>query len=181
MDLMELLTPHYEENETMKELQSIIGREVEKIATNKDIAINQGFVETATILLSRWEKIFGLEIDVSKSNEFRRERIKAKIRGQGTTTKQMIVDVASSFSNGEVEVIEDFPNYKFKIKFVGVKGIPANLTDLTITINEIKPAHLSFEYEFTFVTWNEFDSYNKTWNEWDGLNLTWDELETYKE
>jgi len=181
MKLMDLLPPYYEENETMKEIQDIIGGELEKVTNNKDIAINQGFIETATILLSRWEKIFGLEIDVSKSNTFRRERIKAKIRGQGTTTKQMIVDVASSFSNGEVEVIEEFPNYKFKIKFVGTKGIPANLTDLTITINEIKPAHLSFEYEFTFMTWNEFDSYNKTFNGWDNLNLTWNDLETYKE
>lgn len=181
MELMDLLPHYYEENETMKELQDIIGIEVEKAIVSKNITVNQGFIETATILLSRWERIFGLEVDVSKNNEFRRERIKAKIRGQGTTTKQMITDVASSFSNGEVEVIEDFPNYKFKIKFVGVKGIPANLTDLTITINEIKPAHLSFEYEFTFMIWNEFDNYNKTFDGWDNLNLTWDDVETYKE
>lgn len=93
----------------------------------------------------------------------------------------MIQDVASSYSNGEVDVIEDNANYRFIIKFVGVKGIPANMADLTLTIEEIKPAHLAFEFEFTYLTWNEFDNYSKTSDEWDNLNLTWDEFETYRE
>mgnify|MGYP001009127868 FL=1 len=118
---------------------------------------------------------------MSKSNEFRRERIRAKIRGIGTVTKQMIEVVAKSYSNGEVEVIENPADYSFKIKFVGVRGIPANMADLTLTIEEIKPAHLAYTFEFTYITWAEFDGYNKSWDTWDTLNLTWDEFETYRE
>ena len=80
-----------------------------------------------------------------------------------------------------VEVIDDNANYRFIIKFIGILGIPGNMADLTITIEEIKPAHLSYVFEYTFLTWNEFDNYNKTWNEWDALNLTWNEFEKYKE
>ncbi len=156
----------------MEELQDILSTDMDNLATAFDKTINQCFVNTATDLLSRYEKIFGLQVDVSKSDEFRRERIRAKIRGTGTVTKQMIKDVASSYSNGEVEVIEDPANYSFKIKFVGTKGIPANMTDLTLTIQEIKPAHLAFEFEFTYNTWKDVE--DMTWSE--ASIYTWNEL-----
>ena len=180
-DLMELLPPYYQGNNTMQDLQGILSNDINTLASNFKETIDQCFVDTVTSLLSRYEKIYGLNVDVSKSNTFRRERIKAKIRGIGTVTKQMIIDTAASYSNGEVEVLEDPANYSFKIKFVGTRGIPANMADLILTIEEIKPAHLSFTFEYTFMTWNEFDIYNNTWDEWDTLNLTWDKLQVYKE
>ena len=172
MNLMDLLPDYYKSNLTMEELQDILSTDMDNLATAFDKTINQCFVNTATDLLSRYEKIFGLQVDVSKSDEFRRERIRAKIRGTGTVTKQMIKDVASSYSNGEVEVIEDPANYSFKIKFVGTKGIPANMTDLTLTIQEIKPAHLAFEFEFTYNTWKDVE--DMTWSE--ASIYTWNEL-----
>lgn len=172
MNLMDMLPDYYKSNLTMEELQDILSTDMDNLATAFDKTINQCFVNTATDLLSRYEKIFGLQVDVSKSDEFRRERIRAKIRGTGTVTKQMIKDVASSYSNGEVEVIEDPANYSFKIKFVGTKGIPANMTDLTLTIQEIKPAHLAFEFEFTYNTWKDVE--DMTWSE--ASIYTWNEL-----
>jgi len=164
----------------MKQLQEILTEKINELAKALNETIDERFVNTASVLLSRYEKIYGLQIDVSKSDGFRRERIRAKIRGIGTVTKQMIIDTAAAFSNGEVEVIEDPANYKFIIKFVGTKGVPANIADLKLTIEEIKPAHLAFEFEYTWITWDEFESYNRTWDEWDALNLTWDEFEVYQ-
>lgn len=152
MDLMDLLPDYYRGNMTMEELQGILTADINDLASALDETIDQCFVNTATNLLSRHEKIYGLQVDVSKSNEFRRERIRAKIRGIGTVTKQMIVNVAKSYSNGEVEVIEDPANYSFKVRFVGTVGIPANMADLTLTIEEIKPAHLSYTFEYTYNT-----------------------------
>jgi len=181
MELINLLPDYYKDNLTMEELQSIISSDINNLTNSLGETIDQCFVNTATSILSRYENIYGIQVDVNKSNEFRRERIRAKIRGIGTVTKQMIIDVASSYSNGEVEVIEDNTNYSFKIKFIGTKGISANITDLTLTIEEIKPAHLSFAFEYTWITWDEVETYNKTWNQWDALNLTWDEFEVYRE
>ena len=181
MDLMNLLPPVYENNNTMKELQEILSDKINVLTSNFDETIDQCFVSTATNLLSRYEKIYGLSVDVTKSNQFRRERIKARAKGVGTVTKKMLEDVAASYSNGEVEIIENFEDYSFIVKFVGVRGIPANMTDLTLTIEEIKPAHLAYTFEFTYITWAEFDGYNKSWDAWDALNLTWDEFETYRE
>jgi uncharacterized protein YmfQ (DUF2313 family) len=176
---MTLLPPIYESNDKMKELQYILSNKVNDISASFNETINQCFINTATVLLSRYEKIYGLTVDATKTDAFRRERIIARARGTGTVTKKMIQDVASSYSNGEVEVIEDPASYRFKVKFVGTKGIPANMADLTVTIEEIKPAHMSFTFEYTYITWDQFETYHKTFNEWEGLNLTWEAFEKY--
>jgi hypothetical protein len=152
MDLMSLLPPIYDNNVTMQELQGILSADINAQAEKFGEVINECFVNTASSLLSRYENIYALQVDVSKSDELRRERIRAKIRGTGTVTKQMLIDTASAYSNGEVEVIEDTANYSFIIKFVGTKGTPPNMTGLTLTINEIKPAHLSYVFEFIYYT-----------------------------
>ena len=159
MDLMKLLPEYYVGNLTMEELQSILSHKVDALAKAKQVTLDQGFINTATELLSRYETIFGLSVDVSKDDTFRRERIKAKIAGSGTTTKQMIKDVASAYSNGEVEVIENNPDSYFIIRFVGTIGIPANMGDLTLTIEEIKPAHLEYRFEFIYNTHNDLAIY----------------------
>ncbi|MHB8065018.1 MAG: putative phage tail protein [Ruminiclostridium sp.] len=169
---MELLPTAYDENDTMKELQGILSDKANGIAASLNETINQCFVSTATLLLSRYEKIYGLAVDVSKTEAFRRERIIARARGTGTITKKMLEDVATSYSNGEVEVIENSIDYSFIVKFVGTKGIPANMADLAITIEEIKPAHLMFIFEYIYNTWS--DIANMTWDEanaytWEGL------------
>lgn len=172
MELINLLPDYYKGNRTMEELQEIFSNDINHFVGGFDETIDQCFVNTATSLLSRYENIYGLQVDVSKSDEFRRERIKAKIRGVGTVTKQMIEAVARSYSNGEVEVIEDPANYSFKVKFVGTKGLPPNMADLTVTIEEIKPAHLAFEFEYTYNTWN--DVAHMTWGE--ASAYTWEQL-----
>ncbi len=172
MDLMELLPTTYEENNTMKELQGILSSKLNLLASNQEKLLNQCFIDTASDLLSRYERLYGLTVDITKSDTFRRERIKARAKGVGTVTKHMLEDVAASYSNGEVEVIENIADYSFKVKFVGTKGIPANMADLTITIEEIKPAHLSFTFEYTFNTWN--DILHMTWEE--AGSFTWNQL-----
>ena len=81
-------------------------------------------------------------------------------------------NVAGSYSNGEVEVIEDAANYRFVIRFVGTLGIPGNVADLKLTIEEIKPAHLAVEYEYIYNTWGDVAAL--TWKQasaytWEGI------------
>ncbi len=172
INLMEYLPDYYYDNKTMESLQGIISRGINKLADNLEETVDQCFINTADSLLGRYEKIYGLDVDVTKSKEFRRERIRAKVRGTGTVTKQMVAEVARSYSNGEVAVIENNENSSFIVKFIGTKGVPANMADLTLTIEEIKPAHLSFTFEYTFNTWN--DILHMTWEE--AGSFTWDQL-----
>ncbi|SCY92924.1 YmfQ family protein [Alkaliphilus peptidifermentans] len=134
-------------------------------------------IDTATWALSIYEEELGIKTDLNKTFEERRSIVKSKWRGTGKVDARLIQVVAEAYSNGEVAVSFDG---SIIVKFVGARGIPPNIEDLEKAINDIKPAHLPFRFQFTYLTWSEFDAYNKTWDEWDSLNLTWDELETYR-
>ena len=164
----------YEKNETMKQLQDLLSAETERLEEDLSSTITECFMATASRCLTRYEQILGLAVDVSKSDTYRRERISAKISGAGTTTKAMLIDTASRYSNGAVEVIEDAADSKITIKFVGTVGVPGNMADLKLTIEEIKPAHLAVEYEYIFNTWDGCGAL--TWEQ--AADYTWEEIRT---
>lgn len=179
--LLEYQPNYYVTSKIMDNLNNANAIELNRIDTLLDNVSNQFWVDTADYTLERWEKELGLEVANNYDTACRRTRILSRLRGRGTITISLIENVAESFNNGTVEVIEDNSNYTFTIKFVDNKGVPPNLDDLKSVIEELKPAHLAVLYEFTYLTWDEFERYDKTCDEWDALNLTWDELEVYKE
>ncbi|TGJ75429.1 YmfQ family protein [Caproiciproducens galactitolivorans] len=181
MALIDLLPPNYKGSEPDVQIQAALNAQVQKLMDAKDDLLLQLNVQTATWGLDLWEKVLGLATDVSKPFSFRRSRIESKLRSQGVTTKLMIQNVAESFSNGIVEIIEHPALYSFDVKFIGTLGIPPNMDDLIAAIEEIKPAHLAYSFIYTFITWDKVEAYSHTWDEWDALGLTWDAFETYKE
>lgn len=172
LDLMSYLPFYWKEIKEMIELQEVLGVEVKDLQAKLKDLFSQCFIETATWGLDLWEKELGLKTNYNNSYTHRREMIKAKFRSAGTTTKEMIENVARAFSNGEVEVIEHNEKYFFEIKFVGTRGIPANMAGLKSILEEIKPAHLGIKYVFTFATWGEVKKL--TWG--DLKKMTWNEV-----
>lgn len=155
MRLNELLPDYYDQNVTMQTLQNILSRVSDDLDTQLSKTISECFVTTASELLGRYEQLYGLEVSTSMSDQYRKERIVAKLSGVGTTTKQMIEETARNYSNGEVEVVEDPGHYRFAIRFVGTLGVPGNMEGLKLTIEEIKPAHLAVTYEYMYNTWHD--------------------------
>lgn len=121
--------------------------------------------------------MLGVATNMSLTYEQRREILMAKLRGQGTTTRKMIEDTAVSFSGGEVKVIEDNPNHLFIIQFIGIKGIPRNMQAFVSMLEDIKPAHLAYRFEYRYTIWNEVRPY--IWNHL--TTITWDDVKTLKE
>ena len=171
-DLIKYLPLYWHDIKEMIVLQKSLGIEIGELDLKLKDLFSQCFIETATWGLDIWERELDLKTDLSLSYEHRREMIKAKLRGSSTTTKEMIANVAKAFSNGEVEVIEHHDKYYFDIKFIGTRGIPANMTGLKSILEEIKPAHLGINYVFTFATWGEVKKL--TWG--DLKKMTWDEV-----
>jgi hypothetical protein len=177
-NLLEYLPSFYHNSDVIKSFMESNSIEVDTLkAYIEDLSKNL-YVKTATWGLDLFEEELGLTTDKSISYEERRERILAKKRGNGTTTKAMIKNTAEAFSGGEVEVIENFNDYSFVVKFVGVKGIPKNLTLFKNMIEEIKPAHLNYELAFTYTVWSMVMATDNTWNDFN--NKTWVELMTYE-
>lgn len=176
INLIDHLPEFYLDIKQMKELQMTLGYEVGDVSYVLKEYLKQFFIETATWGLDRWEKIFGVTTDKSRSYEYRREVILAKLRGFGTTTKDMIKNVAMAFSGGEVEIQEYPSEYRFVIQFVGVKGIPQNMAGLITAIDEIKPAHLEYSFKYTYTTWDKLKT--MMWGK--VKQHTWTELKIYE-
>lgn len=176
MELIKLLPDYYQNNETMATLQDVLSEETDKLDAELKVTVNQCFPQLATTLLSRWESILGIKTDGSLSDTSRQEQILAKLSGTGTTTKQMIKDVAEKFSGAEVEVIEDNANSRFYIRFVGQLGIPENMAGLKSAIEDVKPAHLEAIYEYIYNTWQ--DVTEMTWQRASGH--TWQSIREVK-
>lgn len=174
-NLMKYLPTFIKESKIMTALQKdVISPELGKFNLSTHELLNQCFIETASWGLELWEEFLGIPVDKLKPYEYRRAVIKAKLRGTGTVTKAMIAQLASAYSGGEVEIIELPKECKFIIKFTGVRGIPANMMDLSRNIEEIKPAHLSFDYEYTYSVWEWYKKYT-----WAMLKtLTWETIKT---
>ena len=176
MELIKLLPDYYQDNETMTTLQNVLSEETDKLDAELKVTVNQCFPQLATTLLSRWETILGIKTDGFLSDTSRQEQTLAKLSGTGTTTKQMIKDVAEKFSGAEVEVIEDNANSRFYIRFVGQLGIPENMTGLKAAIEDAKPAHLEVIYEYIYNTWQ--DVAKMTWQRASGY--TWQTIREVK-
>ena len=112
----------------------------------------QLFVSTATWGLDAWETALGITSGRTRPLNVRRERIKSRLRGAGTTTKEMMENVVESFARADCTIIEHPGNYSFDIEFTGLIGRPDDLAALSASIDEIKPAHLSYTYIFRYRT-----------------------------
>ena len=171
-NLMTMLPIQYVNSPEVTELQQSLQHWADKMQSDRDDLFDQLHLRSATWGLELWERALGLETDISRPRPFRRSRIESKLRGLGTTTKALIKQVAESFSNGEVEVVEYNDEYRFDVVFTGTVGIPPNMDDLTAAIEEIKPAHLAFAYVIVYRTWDMVS--HLTWDE--AGAYTWDEL-----
>ena len=154
--LMQHMPKYYRDIVEIEELQNAIDLQLDELDIMSNEVLKQFFIYTATWSLPIWERIFGLTVGDTTSNiKERRENIISKLRSYGTTTKEMIARVAKAFTNGEIEVIEDNPNYSFTIKFTSIVGIPDNLENFKKVVATIKPAHLNFNVEFRYNTYNQ--------------------------
>ncbi|MEW8957777.1 MAG: YmfQ family protein [Moorella sp. (in: firmicutes)] len=181
-DAMKSYLPTYErKSQVIGSILGAVGPEVDQIYTSIDDILKQFYVETATETgLDLWEKMLGLSSYAGKPLDQRRSRIISKLRGMGTVTVHLIKNVAESYVYGTVEVTENPAAYSFTVKFVDPRGIPPNLDDLRAAIEDIKPAHLAVQYEFTYTVWGELNTWGKTWGDLNTLGLTWEQLKTWR-
>lgn len=172
--LLEYLPDYYKDSKVFKALLHAFVKEIN--TNNYSIAEleDQLFIDTATWGLDVWERELQIYTDLRKTYEERREIIKAKMRGSGTCTIEMIKNTALAYTNAEVEIIEDNANYTFAVKFVSVKGVPKDIESFKDTLERIKPAHLAYTLEYTYTIWGDLSG--MTWDEL--ADKTWQEAKT---
>ena len=110
--------------------------------------------------VTKYENFMGLEYKNGWSLQDRKDRIIYTLLSKNIFTPQVLKEQAKIFTNGEIEVIEDYGNYSFTIKFTSVVGIPQNLNNFKNFIYINKPAHLNFSIEFRYNTHGQIKDKN---------------------
>lgn len=176
--LLTYLPPILREIKEFIVIDDFVGYELGFLKWNIQDLLKQCFTDTATWGLELWEKEYGINTDISKSYEERREILKAKKRGHGTVTKKMIKETAEAFSGGEVDIIEHPESYSFIVQFIGIKGIPKNLAGFKDMLDMIKPAHLSYDFKYTYTVWDHLSENKLTWT--NAKTKSWNDLKVYE-
>ncbi|MGE6488523.1 putative phage tail protein [Paenisporosarcina sp. NPDC076898] len=165
----------YRESVAIIETEAV---ELELLNARINDALNQFNAQSATWGLKAYEYDLGITSKQTKPLEERRSVVISKLRGAGTTTKELIKNVAQSYAASEVEVSEDNPNYTVVIRFVGTLGIPPNMSDFEKTLREVIPAHLTYRLEYTYVTYNVMKVNGMTYDQLKATGLTYEDLKT---
>ena len=105
--------------------------------------------------VANYERFMELDYKNGWSLQDRKDRIIYTLLSKNIFTPHVLKKQAKIFTNGEIEVIENYNDYSFIIKFTSVVGIPQNLDNFKNFIYINKPAHLNFSIEFRYNTHNQ--------------------------
>lgn len=105
--------------------------------------------------VANYERFMELDYKNGWSLQDRKDRIIYTLLSKNIFTTHVLKEQAKIFTNGEIEVIENYNDYSFIIKFTSVIGIPSNLDNFKNFIYINKPAHLNFSIEFRYNTHNQ--------------------------
>jgi hypothetical protein len=105
--------------------------------------------------VANYERFMELDYKNGWSLQDRKDRITYTLLSKNIFTPHVLKEQAKIFTNGEIEVIENYNDYSFIIKFTSVVGIPQNLDNFKNFIYINKPAHLNFKIEFRYNTHNQ--------------------------
>ncbi|WAW14740.1 putative phage tail protein [Peptostreptococcus equinus] len=174
-NLLEYL-PYCYRNELIEEILRCSQIEIERLFQDIIESENEYMVSTATYSLEWWAKFAGIDYDRTVDISTTRSNILARFKTNETVTPLLIKSIAEGYSNGTCEVIELFSEYRFKIKFISTVGIPLRIDEIKKIINDIRPAHLAFDFDYRFRTWGDIKRLGLTWGQWKALNRTYKEL-----
>ena len=134
--------------------QQALEPELLDLWTARDSALDQLCVETATWGLPYWERTLGIPVDEGNDLATRRSRVRVKLLGVDVTTVALVRSSAEIYSGQKAQVTEYPDQFRMEISFVDFPGIPLNMRDLTASLREIMPAHLYWNYLFSYDTDN---------------------------
>lgn len=161
-NLINLLPKFYTDNESMKKIQDILTTEIENLRNNLDKINNEMFIISCEKLISRYEKVFDIETDISLDIQSRIDRVKAKLTTLPVFNKETIKNIFSEF---EVEVTENIDDYSFTINLISEVGFK-EMNYLYKDVDELKPAHLKLNYKNVsknkgFINLNSFSIFSE--------------------
>ena len=153
-NLKSYLPPFISGTQLFTELFNAEGQELDSLDIDAEDLNAQFDVDTATWALDIYEKELGIATDYTKPLDYRRSVIKSKWCVSGKLDSTLIKTVCDAFTNGNVQVTFDGTIH---VKFNSVLGIPPNLSDLRVAVDQTKPAYLLLDYLFLYLLISDID------------------------
>lgn len=175
MNIIEMYPDYFVNDVNVKVLK---GEQLQLDAEEQAIELlsREFFIDTAEYSLPHWCRFVGIDYDSSVDVNTMRSNIKARLKSREVTTISVIKNIAESYSNGKCEVIENYDDYSFTIKFVSNFGVPSRIDEIEKQVELLKPAHLAFSFELKYRTWRHIIEYAKTWRYYKEKGLSWEDI-----
>ncbi|WP_038299102.1 putative phage tail protein [Metaclostridioides mangenotii] len=141
--------PLHEQNPISEQIQGVYDKELDILRNVKQDTFNQFFVDTATWGLDYWEKMLCIKTNTKLSYNTRRSNIKAKMRGRGTTTIQVLKNICEAYVKSNTTVTEHAKEFYFTLDFIVNYTDYSTLLELDKFIEQIKPCHLHHKFNMT--------------------------------
>lgn len=105
---------------------------------------NQFFVQTATWGLAEWERLVGIETDISRRLEDRRAEVLARLRPPESVTEEFLTKLVNRYVSDQQATILSHPeSYSIDILYHG--GQVLDYTKLRDAVNMYIPAHIGYK------------------------------------
>lgn len=173
--MIEKLPYYYRKSQVIKDIYSVVQTVLDNLQADISAEDLRLFIAT-TDDFSPHEKDVGLS-EITADNETKRARVIARLQGNNLLTKSELKNLIRIYDKTGSTITEDFANYTVTILFSGRTGKPYNLAEIQSAIDEVKPAHLQFEYEFQKNTWNDVRRKLGTWG--NAKAYTWNGVQEY--
>lgn len=135
--------PQYErDNKLINEIYRVFGNKAEDFLYKIDDLYKQLNIDTATWGLDVWERNFSIKSNHSKSYKERRADIKIKLKRHGKVDHVMLESIIKDFTGCDSQVLFDS---RIIITFTNNEKIHFS-RDMKTAIDEVKPAHLGYDY-----------------------------------
>lgn len=144
IDTLNFLPQFLLDNPDMAELLSVEQRELNNFFDYIELMRNQPTISTASIYLSRYEKMFGLGVSPALSDSERIGRVLAKLNTRTNSTVEAIKVVVSSITGCNTDIEEYCDQYMFMIDVLRDNSQLISVEDIKTAVEIIKPAHLAF-------------------------------------
>lgn len=161
---------------TLRAFLKALGRQFDDLNSATQDNQNQIFVQLATWDLSTYESELAIKLVDGGTDSERRNNIMAKMRAGQGATPAALQNILSAYGYA-TQILEDFANYQFTIKFTDFKGIPPNMGDLQALLTSMTPAHLKTLYAYEYYVFSDVDG-KYTYSQMDSSGLTYGDLPT---
>ena len=139
------------------------------------------YLDTSAEALPFHARDLGISI-AGMSTETARETIQATYFSLADiVTEERIIKVADAYANSDMVIRRTADAGRYIFEFTSQYGIPSSMASLDKIFRRMIGAEYVWSYKYRYMTWNEFDAYNKQYQTWDDLNLIWDKFEVYSE